>query len=105
VAQVALVGIPVFFNPGSSEQLTLGLIVCFLSFGLYMSLAPFKLDSDDLLQQACQVQIFFSLLSALVLKTETNSGAMGAILSVMLFIPSVFAQMGPSHGDAAHRWD
>jgi len=87
--KVALVGIPVFFNPGSSEQLTLGLIVCFLSFGLYMSLAPFKLDSDDLLQQACQVQIFFSLLSALVLKTETNSGAMGAILSVMLFIPMV----------------
>ena len=50
-------------------------------------LASLERIVKTLLQQACQVQIFFSLLSAIVLQTNTDSDAMGVILSVMLFIP------------------
>ena len=56
------IGLPVFFMPGSMEQLVLGLFVCFASFGLYMMFAPYRLDRTDHLSQVCQVVIFFTLL-------------------------------------------
>ena len=31
--KLCLVGLPVFFRPGELEQLVLGLLVCFISFG------------------------------------------------------------------------
>lgn len=53
--------------------------------------APFIDDGDDLLSQVCQLQIFFSLLSAIVLKTNPNSEAMGYILPAMIMVPPIAA--------------
>ena len=91
VRKILLILLPIFFEEESPEQLTCGLIVCFITFGSYMMYAPFIDDGDDLLSQVCQLQIFFSLLSAIVLKTNPNSAAMGYILPIMILIPPLAA--------------
>ena len=35
VRKVSLVGLPVFFEPGSSEQLMFGLLVCFVTITIF----------------------------------------------------------------------
>ena len=50
--KIFLVGIPVFVENGSSAQLIMGLLVCFMSFGMYASYEPFVLDSDDRLSKS-----------------------------------------------------
>jgi hypothetical protein len=77
--------------------MVLGLIICFISFGLYMQLSPFVRDSDDFLAQLCQFQIFFSLVAGVVLygdPPEAQQNAIGVILSIMLAIPPVVAIVG-----------
>ena len=44
----------------------LGLIVCFLTYGMYTHFAPYEAPDDDLLAQMAQLSIFFSLVSSLV---------------------------------------
>ena len=67
--KLAVVCMPVFFDPdGSSSQLIFGLMICFLTFGMFMLWSPYISDDDDRVAQLCQVQIFFSLLASLLLK-------------------------------------
>lgn len=49
--------------------------------------APFEDDGDDLLSQLCQSQIFFSLLSSIVLKAAPNSPTMGVVLPILIALP------------------
>ena len=42
--------------------------------------APFIDDGDDFLSQICQMQIFFSLLSTIILQTDPNSPVMAVAL-------------------------
>ena len=88
--KIALIGIPVFFTPGSMPQLILGLMICFLSFGGYMMLSPFVKDKHDYVAQICQVQIFFALLSSVVLNsnpTPAEKQLMGVILISLQAVP------------------
>jgi len=85
--KVMLVGLPVFFKPGSTGQLTLGLLICFFTYGLYCHFGPFVEDSDDILQTVCQVQIFFALLSSIILKADPDQEDTANILAIMLFVP------------------
>jgi len=90
IRKVLLVGLPVFFRPGTPEQLVLGLIICFISFGAYMQLSPFAKSAHDLMSQLCQFQIFFALLAGVVLKTdptESETEVLGTILTVMCAVP------------------
>ena len=85
--KILLVAVPIFLPQDSAEQLTCGLIICFCTFGAYMMYAPFEDDGDDLLSQLCQTQIFFSLLSSIVIKAEPNSPTMGVILPMLIALP------------------
>ena len=85
--KVMLVGLPVFFTPGSTGQLTLGLLICFFTYGVYNHFAPFVESSDDILQTVCQVQIFFALLSSIILKVDPDQEDNANILTIMLFVP------------------
>jgi len=87
--KMALVALPIFLPADSPEQLTLGLILCFVTFGMYMMYAPFIDDGDDFLSQICQMQIFFSLLSTIILKTEPNSPVMAVILPILICFPPI----------------
>ena len=91
IRKILLVGLPVFFEPESVEQLTVGLIICFMVFGAYMMWAPFIDDGDDFLSQICQLQIFISLLSTIVLKANPDSQFMSIFLVVMLATPPILA--------------
>jgi len=90
IRKVCLVGLPVWFRPGTPEQLVLGLIICFISFGAYMYLSPFTKSTHDVMSQLCQFQIFFALLAGVVLKTdptELETAWLGTILTVMCAVP------------------
>ena len=51
--------------------------------------APFVDDGDDFLSQICQMQIFFSLLSTIILQTNPNSPVMAVLLPILITIPPV----------------
>ena len=56
--KLALVGLLVFFQPGTLEQLTLGLILCFTYFRLCTYLVPFCSTSDNLMVIVTQFSLF-----------------------------------------------
>ena len=85
--KIMLVALPILLPADSPEQVVLGLIICFCTFGAYMMYSPFINDGDDLLSQICQMQIFFSLLSTIILQTNPNSPAMAAILPILIAFP------------------
>ena len=81
----------------STAQLAFGLLVCFFSFAAYALIGPFLNVSDDRLSQLCQAQIFFALVSSMILQTDPGlRGAlsnqnMDIILGVFTFLPFAFA--------------
>eukprot|EP00964_Phaeocystis_antarctica_P154288 scaffold122918_cov96-Phaeocystis_antarctica.AAC.1 len=93
VRKICLVGLPVFVEPGSSTQLIVGLLICFISYGMYASYEPYVKDSDDWLQKVCQFALFFSLVSSIALKLESDSSteALGSLLLFTLAVPPVSA--------------
>ena len=52
--QIIILRVPIFLPQDSPEQLTFGLIICFITYGMYMMYAPFMNDGDDFLSQICQ---------------------------------------------------
>jgi len=82
--KVLLVGIPGTFEKGSNMQLVWGLLVCFLTAGMYMSYAPFIMDSDDKLQQLAQLQIFITLTASLGLRSVPQEPIMVYTLTTFL---------------------
>ena len=93
--KICLVGIPVFFakEDFEIEQLTLGLVLCFLSFGVFAWVKPYRKQSDDNLQTVCQVSVFFALLSKILLQNPNIStgASMAVILGGMSLIPPIIA--------------
>ena len=88
--KLLIVCIPVFFSPaGSPPQLIFGLLVCFLTFGAYMMYAPYVNDDDDRIAQICQVQIFFALLSSVMLRYSPDRLAGAANIDVLLSILTI----------------
>ena len=64
--KLALTGMPVWFEMGSTAQLTFGLLISFFCFGAYTYWGPYAKEEDDKLAQLCQAQIFFALLSSML---------------------------------------
>jgi hypothetical protein len=93
VRKLSLVGIPVFYVQASLAQLVSGLIVCFLSVMMYTWFKPYRDPKDDALQMICQVQVFFALLSKIILDhpgvTDDQRNALGGILVVTSSLPVV----------------
>jgi hypothetical protein len=94
--KLLIVCLPVFFTPsGSITQLIFGLVVCFLTFGTHMLVAPYVDHADDRLAQLCQVQIFFALLSSLALKYDplviNDPISWDVLLSILAILPVVLA--------------
>jgi len=89
VRKIALIGLPIFFPPGSPPQLIFGLIICFLSYGAYCVYSPYVSDEDDLIAQVAQVIIFFSLVSSLVTNAYPEDPVMQVLLPALLAVPVV----------------
>ena len=88
---------PVFFPTGSDAQLIFGLCVCFLTFGVYMLLNPFEEIGEDRLAQLCQMQIFFSLVLSLALRSAQRANSTNEVfgLDVLLTVLTRATHTGP----------
>ena len=94
IRKITLVGLPVSMPAGSAAQLICGLLVCFISFGMFVNFDPYVDDGDDRLAAVCQIALFFSLVSSIALKMEndTSSATLGVILlNFTLAVPPILA--------------
>ena len=95
VRKQAMVSMPVFFEPaGSPAQLITGLLICFITSAGYSMLEPYAKRNDNWLAAIAQLQIFFTLLSAIALSFSpaeygNSAGAMDVLLCFMLVVPAV----------------
>ena len=89
--KVVLVGIPVALQPGSIDQLTIGLLVCFITFAMYTAYAPFTSHSNDILSMVCQLQIFFTLLSSILRRANPESALMALVMNLFVLMPVTLA--------------
>ena len=92
--KLALVGVAVVFEPGSMEQASYGLLVCFFCVVVYSSCSPYVDRGEDILAQLCQFMIFVVLVSAIVLRadrTEATSSRLDLVLLVLTISPMVLA--------------
>jgi hypothetical protein len=89
--KILLVGLPVFLPPGSNGQLLCGLVVSFGSALIYAIFEPYVDSSDGQLQLICQSEIFFALLSSLVLRVDPGNATLAALLPLIMILPPVFA--------------
>lgn len=89
--KISLIAVPIFFKEGSIDQLTAGLVICFVTFSTYTAFAPFISHSDDVLSIVCQLQIFFTLLSAVLKQANPNSVIMSSLMPIMILIPPAVA--------------
>ena len=89
--KIFLVGIPALFEPGSVEQFMFGMIVCFLSYGMYAFYTPYDDESNDRLQTAAQVEIFVALLAWAGSEMTSESTAMAVALTGLLCVPPIIA--------------
>ena len=87
--KVLIVGLPVLLPAGSSTQLILGLLVCFITMAMFSTYAPHGHAKDNTLSQVCQISLFFSLTASIALKTERDSStnALAVILVILLAVP------------------
>ena len=66
--KLTLVGLLVFYPPGTLEQLVLGLIVCFVYFGICCYLLPFCTVANNALVCVTQFSLFIAMLSAVIIE-------------------------------------
>ena len=104
--KLVLVGLLVFYEPGSLSQLTLGLVVCFVYFGFCCYLLPFGNKTDNLMVCVTQFSLFIAMLSAVVVEhgsTEVPAfvvlvlsvaAVTPAVLGLVLSVQAVFNEMG-----------
>ena len=89
--KISLIAVPILFKEGSIDQLTSGLVICFVTFSMYTAFAPFISYSDDVLSIVCQLQIFFTLLSAVLKQANPESVIMSTLMPIMILIPPITA--------------
>ena len=92
--KLSIVCVLVFFTSGSIGQLLFGLMICFVTFGIYSNVHPYASDEDNLFAIMAQVLIFFSLVSSIALSTATPGGATATVVDITLTflfcVPIVF---------------
>ena len=89
--KLCLVGLPVFFVAEGLWQLIFGLLVSFISLGVFCVCMPYRASEDTVLQIICQLCLFFTLLSKIVLAdpnvTDAQVNLTQALLVFALAVP------------------
>ena len=68
--KLLLAGVATIFNPGTVEQLLLGVLVTVIFLCITFQLKPYKVDSDDSLATWCSGALLVTLLGAVWLRSE-----------------------------------
>ena len=95
VRKTLLLGLPSFFVPGSATQLVLGLLISFLFALVQIRLTPFEDSNDDVLMVACQVELFVTLVTSLVMRAGgADTDFLGFVLLIDWLVFSTFPVWG-----------
>jgi len=90
--KVLLVGVPsTFADRGGEMQLFWALLVCFASFGTYMTYSPFTDETDNKLAVLSQMAIFLTLLASLALRMTPPEQSISSLVSVLIFLVPSYA--------------
>jgi len=96
IRKVLLVGVPATFpERGGNLQLVWGLLVCFISAGMYNMYAPFIDDGDDRLSQLAQLQVFVTLVASLGLRTTPPEPILTNMLNILLVLVPLVGLLDP----------
>lgn len=68
--KLAMTGVMVHIRPGTVTQIIAGLSMCFIAFTMHLAFQPYKDVSNNILMGAGKMQLFLTLLLALLLKME-----------------------------------
>eukprot|EP01046_Picozoa_sp_COSAG06_P015371 COSAG06_NODE_982_length_11218_cov_22.274845_1_plen_1477_part_00 len=68
--KLMLVGVVVLVGRGSSAQLAIAIVLSFFFFSLQLSVAPFKLNQDNMFRASTECHVFLVLVAALMMRTE-----------------------------------
>ena len=81
-----LVGILIFFDPGSIGQLLLGLLVCFIYSCLVCYLMPYAERSDNVLAIATQFSLFLTMLMSVAVSDESfdNDAPPSGVVNILI---------------------
>jgi hypothetical protein len=108
VRKLLLVGVTNFFTPGSDRQLLFSLLVAFSSFGFYARVMPYEDGDNDLLSMTCQVQIFLSIASKIVLRLSPGDPIITGFLLALLGLTGLLVFINDSESQALfgalRRW-
>jgi len=98
----------VLFQPGSMYQLVLGLMICFVTFGMYAAFSPFEDSSDQLLSNIAQIHTFFAMAVTILINAYPNNLFIDYLLSGLMFMPVILAFLLESDLDSelkgGHAW-
>ena len=70
--KVFLTGVIIFIRPETSTQLAFGCLIALTFTVLYSEYKPYLYGEDDLLQLLCQLAIFCTMFSGLLIKARVN---------------------------------
>jgi hypothetical protein len=76
-------------GPGTSEQSVLSVLLALMYIKLYSHYNPYQDDSDDVLAETGQFQIFFTFFVALIIQNQLMSGSWNTFLGVLLAFMNV----------------
>ena len=93
VRKVLITGVIIFIAPGTSTQFVFGCIIALVFTVSYAEFKPYLYGEDDVLQLLCQLAIFCTMFSGLLIKAkiatddEYNKGVFQAILIILNVVP------------------
>ena len=82
--KVAIVGLPAFFFQGSIEQVLLGQVTAVSMFGVFLAVRPSDDAGDNVLQTAAQLQIYGTLLVAIILKLDPSPSQVDSMDTILI---------------------
>ncbi|GMH69242.1 hypothetical protein TrST_g1107 [Triparma strigata] len=72
--KLVLTGGLIFLGPGTSEQIAISMIICLGAIRIFSGFKPYVKQSHDSFSEVSQWQVFFVMLSAMMIKTKLDVG-------------------------------
>lgn len=88
--KLAIIGVPVWFQAGSTQQALFAVLITFMTFGLYSTILPYAAQEDNHLALASQFVIFFTISSAITLQGSTPV-FLDVMLTTLFILLNTFA--------------
>ncbi|GMI00164.1 hypothetical protein TrLO_g11697 [Triparma laevis f. longispina] len=106
IRKLVLTGGLIFLGPGTTEQIAISMIICLAALRIFSGFKPFIKDSHDQFSEVAQWQVFFVMLSAMMIKTKIDSGGTieeqgfydYMLLAIQFIAPAMMVYIGLKKG-------